>query len=140
MRCIRKRSVALTPPAQGHQLQVRTLGGHPTREPVFPNLQGSAVQIEARWIAWHRNGETVEILDRPLIEQAISSDTWFDAEWTNRNHHSWFAGMFDPCAVRIGNAHRANRPIAVNVSNVEAWPPESVPPWPRTNARAVELG
>ena len=104
-----------------------------------PTCREVAVQIEARWIAWHRNGEPVEILDRSLIEQAISSDTWFDAEWTNGNHHSWFARMFDPCAVRIGNAHRANRPIAVYVSDVEAWPLEAVSPRPRTHARAVEL-
>ena len=96
-----------------------------------------AVEIQTGGVARLRHGEAVKVLEMPFGEQAVPRRTGACTRRRHGDHHARFVGVFLPCTVGIGDAHREDATVAVNVLGVQSGPTMSVAPRPRPHARAV---
>ena len=103
-----------------------------------PTGRKVSVQIETGRVARLVDGEAVVVFDQAFLNQSVSCRAAWCTERSDGHHDASILLMFDPSAIGVGDAHRQNSSVAVDVLRMKTRPQMTIAPWPRSHTRAMK--
>ena len=103
-----------------------------------PTRRKVSVQVETGWVTRLVNGEAGKIFDKAFLNQSVTRYIFWRSEWADGHHHASVLIVFNPSAVWVGNSHRQDSSVTVDILRMKTRPQMTIAPRPRPHTRAVK--
>ena len=103
-----------------------------------PTCRKVSVQVETGWVTRLVNGEAVKVFDKAFLNQSVTRYIFWRSEWADGHHHASVLIVFNPSAVWVGNSHRQDSSVTVDILRMKTRPQMTIAPRPRPHTRAMK--